>query len=46
MEPMASGLIGEMNRLDLEVNRKRTRDVLVATLVSALRADERGGDES
>jgi len=35
MEPMASGLIGEARRLDTEVNgRRRTRDVLVATLVS------------
>lgn len=36
MEPFASGLIGEMRRLDSEhKERKRTKDVLVATLVSA-----------
>lgn len=35
MHPMASGLIGEFARLDAEGTRKRVRDVLVVTLVSA-----------
>jgi hypothetical protein len=35
MEPMASGLIGEFRRLEAESGRRRTRDVIVATLVSA-----------
>lgn len=34
MEPMASGLIGEIRRLQTEGGRRKTRDVIVATLVS------------
>lgn len=34
MHPMASGLIGEARRLDERGGRKRTRDVVVVTLVS------------
>lgn len=35
MEPMASGLIGEIRRLEAAGARRKTRDVIVATLVSA-----------
>jgi hypothetical protein len=36
MEPMASGLLGEINKLAATGGRKKTRDVLVVTLVSQL----------
>jgi hypothetical protein len=34
MHPMASGIIGEAHRLDAVGGRKRTRDLLVVTVVS------------